>query len=67
MTKDTNGNGPELIVLGRGDNGKPLAARFPSDQANLVDKAAKAMELTVCKVDGAALAELAKKLPVGRL
>jgi hypothetical protein len=26
MTKDTNGNGPELIVLGRDDNGKPLAA-----------------------------------------
>ena len=36
MTKDTNGNGPELIVLGRDDNGKPLAARFPSDQASLV-------------------------------
>ena len=30
-------------------------------------KAAKAMNLTVCKADGAALAELAKKLPNGRL
>jgi hypothetical protein len=67
MTKDTNGNGPELIVLGRGDNGKPLAARFPSDQASLVAKAAKAMNLTVAKADGAALTELARKLPNGRL
>ena len=67
MTKDTNGNGPELIVLGRDDNGKPLAARFPSDQASLVAKAAKAMSLTVGKANDAALAELAKKLPIGRL
>ena len=67
MTKDTNGNGPELIVLGRDDNGKPLAARFPSDQASLVAKAAKAMSLTVGKANDPALAELAKKLPIGRL
>ena len=67
MTKDTNGNGSELIVLGRDDNGKPLAARFPSDQASLVAKAAKAMSLTVGKANDPALAELAKKLPIGRL
>ena len=67
MTKDTNGNGTELIVLGRDDNGKPLAARFPSDQASLVAKAAKAMSLTVGKANDPALAELAKKLPIGRL
>ena len=30
MTKDTNGAGPELIVLGRDEAGKPKAARFPS-------------------------------------
>jgi hypothetical protein len=29
MTKDTNGAAPELIVLGRGEAGKPQAARFP--------------------------------------
>ena len=58
---------PDLIVLGRDEQGKPRAARFPVSQADLVAKAAKAMNLTVCKADGAALAELAKKLPSGRL
>jgi hypothetical protein len=67
MTKETNGNGPELIVLGADDQGKPRAARFPVSQADVVAKAAKAMNLTVCKADGMSLAELAKKLPVGRL
>ena len=67
MTKETNGTGPELILLGRDDDGKPRAARFPVGQAELVAKAATAMNLTVCKADGAALAELAKKLPNGRL
>jgi hypothetical protein len=67
MTKEANGTGPDLIVLGRDNEGKARAARFPTDQANLVAKAAKAMNLTVCKADGAALAELAKKLPTGRL
>jgi hypothetical protein len=67
MTKETNGTAAELIVLGRDEQGKPRAARFPASQADLVAKAAKAMNLTVCKADGAALAELAKKLPNGRL
>jgi hypothetical protein len=67
MTKEPNGTAPDLIVLGPDDEGKPRAARFPAGQANLVAKAAKAMNLTVCKSDGAALAELAKKLHAGRL
>jgi hypothetical protein len=67
MTKEVNGTTPELIVLGSDDEGKLRAARFPVGQADLVAKAAKAMNLTVCKADGAALAELAKKLPNGRL
>ena len=67
MTKEVNGTTPELIVLGRDEEGKPRAARFPGGQADLVAKAAEAMNLTVCKADGAALAELAKKLPSGRL
>ena len=66
MTKEANGN-PELIVLGRDEAGKPRAARFPIGHDNLVAKAAKAMNLAVCKADGGALAELAKKLPTGRL
>jgi hypothetical protein len=67
MTKESNGNAPDLIVLGPDHQGKPRAARFPASQADLVAKAAKAMNLTVCKADGAALAELAKKLTTGRL
>ena len=66
MTNETNG-APDLIVLGRDEAGKPRAARFPASQANLVAKAAKATNLTVCTAEGAALAELAKKLPSGRL
>ncbi len=66
MTKAANGTA-ELIVLGRDEAGKPRAARFPAGHDRLVAKAAKAMNLTVCKADGAALAEIAKKLPSGRL
>ena len=51
MTKDTNGSGPDLIVLGRDEAGKPRAARFPTGHDGLVAKAAKAMNLAVCKAD----------------
>jgi hypothetical protein len=67
MTKATNGTAPELIVLGRDEQGKPHAARFPASQANTVTKAAKAMNFTVCKAKGTALADLAEKLRFGRL
>ena len=30
MTEETNGAGPDLIVLGMDEAGKPKAARFPS-------------------------------------
>ena len=36
MTKDTNGTVPDLIVLGRDNEGKARAGRFPASQANLV-------------------------------
>src|SRR4029077_5141362 len=67
MTKEANGSGPELIVLGWDEAGKPRGARFPTGHDNLVAKAAKAMNLAVCKADGDVLAELAQKLPSGRL
>jgi len=67
MTKETNGAGPDLIVLGQDETGRPRAARFPTGHDGLVAKAAKTMNLAVCKADGEALAELAKKLPPGRL
>ena len=66
MTKAANGTA-ELIVLGRDEAGKPRAARFPAGHDGLVAKAAKAMNLAVCKADGEVLTELAKKLPPGRL
>ena len=54
MSKEPNGTTPELIVLGRDEAGKPRAARFAAGHDNLVAKAAKAMNLTVCKADGEA-------------
>ena len=65
MTEEANG-GTELIVLGRDEEGKPQAARFPAGHHGLVAKAAKAMGLTVCTAESADAAESAKKLPPGR-
>jgi hypothetical protein len=67
MSQQTNGASPDLIVVGLGEAGKPQAARFPANQLDQVAKAAKAMNLVIGKADGAALAELAKDLPSGRL
>jgi hypothetical protein len=67
MSQQTNGASPDLIVLGRDELGKPQAARFPASQLDQVAKAAKAMNLVIGKANGAALAELAEKLPSGRL
>ena len=67
MNQQTNGASPDLIVVGRDELGKPQAARFPASQLDQVAKAAKAMNLMVGKAEGAALAELAKTLPNGRL
>ena len=66
MTNETNGTA-ELIVLGRDEAGKPRGARFPAGHDSLVAKAAKAMNLAVCKAEGPELVELAKKLQEGRL
>ena len=54
MTKEPNGTTPELLVIGRDEAGKPRAARFPAGHDSLVAKAAKAMNLAVCKADGGA-------------
>jgi hypothetical protein len=66
MTKQPNDTAPDLIVLGLED-GHPRAAKFPASQADLVAKAAKAMNLTICKAEGPDLVNLAKKLQEGRL
>ena len=66
MTKQPNDTAPDLIVLGLED-GQPRAAKFPAGHADLVGKAAKAMNLTVCKAEGPEIVDLAKKLQEGRL
>jgi hypothetical protein len=66
MTKQPNHAAPDLIVLGLHE-GQPRAAKFPAGHADLVSKAASAMNLTVCKAEGPDLTDLAKKLPEGRL
>ena len=68
MTKDDKWRwpGPDRSGPGRGraSQGPP---GFRAGHDGLVAKAAKAMNLAVCKADGEVLAELAKKLPPGRL
>jgi len=56
-----------LIVLGFDEHQKPRGARFEGADANLVTKAAQLMDLNVYEPKTKELAELAKKLPIGRL
>jgi hypothetical protein len=57
---------PGVIVLGLDEAGKPRAARFAASQAALAEKAAKLMDLMACAITPE-LADLAKKLPGGRI
>jgi hypothetical protein len=66
MTKQPNDTAPDLIVLGLED-GQPRAAKFLAGHADLVRKAAEAMNLTVRKAEGPEIVDLAKKLQEGRL
>jgi hypothetical protein len=68
MTKTTTtANTKVLIVLGYDDHQKPRGAKFEGADPNLVAKAAQAMDLRVYEPATKDLADLAKKLPVGRL
>jgi hypothetical protein len=58
---------PPLIVLGFDEHRKPCGARFVDAKLDLVAKAADFMDLQVHKVTSPEVAEVAKKLPVGRL
>jgi hypothetical protein len=49
------------------EHDKPRAARFSGDQLDLVNKAAALMHLHVVKVTSPEMAEIAQKLPAGRL
>ena len=56
-----------LIVLGFDEQQKPRGARFVDAKPDLVLKAADLMGLKVYQASPAEVAELAKKLPLGRL
>jgi hypothetical protein len=56
-----------LIVLGFDDQQKPRGAKFVDAKPDLVTKAADLMGLKVYEASASEVAELAKKLPIGRL
>jgi hypothetical protein len=58
---------PTLIVLGFDDQQKPRGARFVDAKPDLVVKAADLMGLKVYQATPPEVAEIAKKLPLGRL
>jgi hypothetical protein len=58
---------PPLIVLGFDEQQKPRGAKFVDAKPDLVTKAADVMGLKVYEASPPEVAELAKKLPLGRL
>jgi hypothetical protein len=58
---------PPLIVLGFDEQQKPRGARFVDAKPDLVTKAAEMMGLKVYQATEPDVAEIAKKLPLGRL
>ena len=58
---------PAIILFGIDETGKPRAAQFGSGDPELVAKAAELMKLTLCTAASSNLAEIASKLPVGRI
>jgi hypothetical protein len=58
---------PALIVLGFDEQQKPRGAKFVDAKPDLVTKAADLMGLKVYEASPPEVAELAKKLPLGRL
>jgi hypothetical protein len=58
---------PDIVLFGLDESRKPRAARFGSTHAHLTARAAELMRLTACPVNSPALAEIAEKLPTGRM
>lgn len=56
-----------FIVFGLDENGKPKGARFHFNQFEPASKAAASMEMQIHEARTPDLAELAKKLPAGRI
>jgi hypothetical protein len=59
--------GPNLIVLGFDDQQKPRGARFVDAKPDLVTKAAETMGFKVYQATPPEVADIARKLPLGRL
>jgi hypothetical protein len=56
-----------VVLFGVDGNGKPKAARFAEKQADLATKAAEQLKLRVLPVTNPQTAELAARLPAGRI
>src|SRR3954466_6612833 len=56
-----------VILFGLDDRKKPIAATFPGRLCNLAIKAGRQLKLNILKVTRDDLAELAKRLPQGRI
>jgi len=56
-----------VVLFGIDDRGKPKAARFGKDAASLAIKAASQLQLRVVPTDQPKVAEIAARLPVGRV
>jgi hypothetical protein len=65
--KLTEPAGKTYVVLGADEYAKPRAARFSADDPALLAQAAEDMRLQLVEVTDEDLAELAAKLPAGRL
>jgi hypothetical protein len=57
----------DLVLFGLDETGKPRAALFGREHADLAAKAAGLMNLTICYVNSAELATIAQQLPAGRI
>jgi hypothetical protein len=57
----------DVVLFGLDETGKPRAARFSSQHAELAAKAAEVMGLTICTVNSPELTEIAQQLPAGRI
>lgn len=57
----------DVVLFGLDETGKPRAARFSRQHAQLAAKAAGVMGLTVCTVSSPELTEIARQLPAGSI
>lgn len=68
MSKSTDKSTESVAVMfGIGDDKKPRAARFNGSQHKLLTQAAEAMDPKLCVARAPEVAEIANRLPVGRL